>query len=145
MPSLLTPPRHILSKQLATLVVEKEWQIARARYQLKDIANQLGFSCVYAAQLITSLSELGYNLVFHSDNGGVIYVSRVIKANSSGIKLICVDNGPGIPCIINALTDGFSTNGGLGGGLPGVERLMDDFFIESTNQGTRIECTKWAI
>jgi len=141
---LLKQNASFINEELATLVVEKEWQIARARYQLKDIANQFGFSQVYAAQLITSLSELGYNLVFHSDNRGVIYVSRVIKANSSGIKLICVDNGSGILCISDALTDGFSTNGGFGGGLPGVERLMDEFFIESTNQVTRIECIKWA-
>jgi serine/threonine-protein kinase RsbT len=141
----LSSTAYYLQQSLASLTIEKEWQIARARHQLKHLATELGFSRVYSAQLVTSLSELGYNLVFHSDQGGIVHVAKVTKTDAVGIKLLCIDKGPGIPSIADALTDGFSTNGGLGGGLPGVERLMDEFYIESNHLGTRIECIKWSV
>ena len=131
------------TQELCSLVIEKEWQIARARHQLKIIATELGFTDVHTAQLVTSLSELGYNLIFHSTKGGIVYISQLRRLNTIGIKLICVDCGPGISSINDALSDGFSTNGGLGGGLPGAERLMDEFYISSSIDGTRIECIKW--
>ena len=131
------------TQELCSLVIEKEWQIARARHNLKTIAIELGFNKVNTAQIVTSLSELGYNLIFHSTKGGVVYISQLYKPNTIGIKLTCVDYGPGITSINDALTDGFSTNGGLGGGLPGAERLMDEFYISSSSDGTHIECIKW--
>ena len=140
---MLSATPHYHSQDICTLVIEKEWQIARARNHVKEIAINSGFSKVYTAQLITSLSELGYNLLFHSDGGGSVYVSRLSRSGVTGIKLLCIDHGPGIASLTDALTDGYSTNGGLGGGLPGIERLMDEFQIESNKQGTRIECIKW--
>jgi serine/threonine-protein kinase RsbT len=131
------------TQELCTLVIEKEWQIARARQHVKVIAQDLGFNKVYTAQVVTSLSELGYNLIFHSTKGGVVYVSSVFSTNAVGIKLTCIDCGPGISSINDALSDGFSTNGGLGGGLPGAERLMDEFCITSSTDGTHIDCIKW--
>ena len=131
------------SQQLCTLVIEKEWQIARARHHVKAIAQDLGFNPVYTAQVVTSLSELGYNLIFHSTKGGVVYVSSVYSMNAIGIQITCIDCGPGITSINDALSDGFSTNGGLGGGLPGAERLMDEFYIKSDINGTHIDCIKW--
>lgn len=135
--------RMYKSQQLCTLVIEKEWQIARARQHVKAIAQDLGFNPVYTAQVVTSLSELGYNLIFHSTKGGVVYVSSVFSMNAIGIQITCIDCGPGIPSINDALSDGFSTNGGLGGGLPGAERLMDEFYIKSDIDGTQIDCIKW--
>ncbi len=131
------------SQELCSLVIEKEWQIARARQRVKSIAEDLGFNQVNTAQMITSLSELGYNLIFHSTNGGVVYVSQLQSLNTVGIKITCIDSGPGISSINEALSDGFSTNGGLGGGLPGAERLMDEFYITSSSDGTHIDCIKW--
>ena len=135
--------RMYTSQELCTLVIEKEWQIARARHHVKIIAQDLGFNQVYTAQVVTSLSELGYNLIFHSTKGGVVYISSVYATNAVGIKITCIDCGPGISSISDALSDGFSTNGGLGGGLPGAERLMDEFYIKSSTKGTQIDCIKW--
>jgi serine/threonine-protein kinase RsbT len=143
MPHQLNKNRLYKSQELCTLVIEKEWQIARARQRVKSIAQDLGFNQVNTAQMITSLSELGYNLIFHSTNGGVVYVSKLQTLNAIGIKITCIDSGPGISSINEALSDGFSTNGGLGGGLPGAERLMDEFYITSSNDGTHIDCIKW--
>ena len=81
------------TQELCSLVIEKEWQIARARHHLKIIAIELGFNDVHTAQLVTSLSELGYNLIFHSTKGGIVYISQLRKLNAIGIKLICVDCG----------------------------------------------------
>lgn len=135
--------RMYTSRELCTLVIEKEWQIARARHHVKAIAQDLGFNHVHTAQVVTSLSELGYNLIFHSTKGGVVYVSSVHRTSAVGIKITCIDSGPGISSINDALSDGFSTNGGLGGGLPGTERLMDEFYIKSSTKGTKIDCIKW--
>jgi len=131
------------SQQLCTVVIEKEWQIARARQTIKVIAQDLGFNQVSTAQIVTSISELGYNLIFHSTKGGLVSLSSVHSINAIGIKITCTDCGPGISSIDDALSDGFSTNGGLGGGLPGVKRLMDEFYISSSSDGTCIECLKW--
>lgn len=130
-------------EELCSLVIEKEWQIARARHHVKIISTDLGFNEVHTAQIITSLSELGYNLIFHSTKGGIVYVSSLHSLHAVGIKITCIDYGPGISSINDALLDGFSTNGGLGGGLPGVERLMDEFCIRSNKDGTHIDCIKW--
>ncbi|PAJ74691.1 hypothetical protein CJF42_08995 [Pseudoalteromonas sp. NBT06-2] len=127
------------------LKINQEWHIARARYQVKDLALKHGFGQINLAHLITSLSELSYNLVFHTNNGGTITVSLLFCQDAIGIQLLCIDDGPGITSIKDALTDGFSTNGGLGGGLPGTERLMDEFNIESSSKGTQISCIKWNV
>ena len=70
-------------------------------------------------------------------------MSQLQIFNTVGIRITCIDSGPGILSINEALSDGFSTNGGLGGGLPGAERLMDEFYITSSSEGTHIDCIKW--
>jgi serine/threonine-protein kinase RsbT len=141
--SLVEPLLYRSEETILCLNIKKEWQIAGARQNLHQVANLHGFSAVCTAQLVTSISELGYNLLFHSRSGGQIVVDIVKEITSYGLKLTCTDSGPGIECLEKAMSDGFSTNGGLGGGLPGVRRLMDDFAIRSDNTGTHIECVKW--
>lgn len=141
--SLIEPLLYRPTETVLCLTIKKEWQIAGARQHLHQVANRHGFSAVCTAQLVTSISELGYNLLFHSQYGGRIIVDLVKEPTSYGLKLTCTDSGPGIECLEKAMSDGFSTNGGLGGGLPGVRRLMDDFAIRSDNTGTHIECVKW--
>ena len=130
-------------RSLHTFIIDKEWKIARARVRVQAYAAQKGFTPVGIAELITATSELGYNLIFHTCAGGKLQVETVYGSHTSGLKLTSTDTGPGIRCTQDALTDGFSTNGGLGGGLPGVKRLMDEFYIESNESGTHIECIKW--
>ena len=127
------------------LAVTAEWHVARAQNATRAILEQLDFSRVPSAYIVTAVSELASNLFFHTSDGGLI--SFVCRSSQGGyeVTLISQDEGPGIPDLEQALLDGFSTNGGLGGGLPGVERLMDDFRIESAlGSGTRVECRKWS-
>lgn len=128
---------------LYTFIIDKEWKIAAARAKMQEYARQKGFLEVDIAELTTAASELGYNLTFHAYSGGKLQIETVYSKHIDGLRLTSTDAGPGIRSIKDALTDGFSTNGGLGGGLPGVKRLMDEFCIESNEFGTRIECTKW--
>ncbi|MDX8411133.1 MAG: anti-sigma regulatory factor [Mariprofundaceae bacterium] len=92
----------------------------------------------------TAVSELANNQFFHTNSGGVIQFYHIEHSGRHGIEIVAQDEGPGIACIDMAMTDGFSSNGGLGGGLGGVKRLMDEFEIESEHgAGTRIVVRKW--
>ena len=106
----------------------------------------MGMPRLDANYVATAVSELANNLFFHSDHGGVIEYYSIQADGRNGIEIIAQDDGPGIACIDSAMTDGFSTNGGLGGGLSGAKRLMDEFEIESTlGSGTRIIVRKWLV
>jgi serine/threonine-protein kinase RsbT len=129
--------------KLFKITIKKEWQISTARRKLNQVAKAKGFSINQTAELVTSISELAYNLFFHTTDGGVITIAIIDDVANTAIKLISRDTGPGIVSIERALQDGYSTNGGLGGGLPGVKRLMDEFSISSTQNGTVISCMKW--
>ncbi len=134
---------QLLDKNSFTLVINKEWQISTARHRAKYMAVALGYNINNTAELVTSVSELAYNLFFHANSGGEITLSVIQRDNKIGISLLSHDSGPGIFSIDNALQDGYSTNGGLGGGLPGTKRLMDEFNIASNPHGTLITCIKW--
>lgn len=123
--------------------VTKESQVASARQASLFLAKKLGFERTIAYQIATSVSELAYNLFFHTSHGGTFTIQRIHrkihKSQDIGIQIISEDNGPGIPDVALAMQDNYSTNGGLGCGLPGVRRLMDDFKIHSiAGVGTRI-------
>jgi serine/threonine-protein kinase RsbT len=91
------------------------------------------------------VSELASNLFFHARGGRTITLIGVRRNGAVGIEVIAQDEGPGIDDVEAAMLDGFTTNGGLGGGLPGVERLMDEFEIESApGTGTRVVARKWS-
>lgn len=75
---------------------------------------------------------------------GQICIEKLFENGKSGLKLIAIDSGPGIKDIRQVMQDGFSTSGGLGAGLPGVKRLMDEFDIKtSIGEGTEIQAVKW--
>ncbi|MCW6511565.1 anti-sigma regulatory factor [Lichenifustis flavocetrariae] len=127
-----------------TVAVFDEMDIAQIRIAARDMANQLGFSSAKAYRVATAVSELANNLHGHALPGGTIRVTRVNRADQIGIEVVSQDSGPGIPDIALAMRDGYSTNRGLGGGLPGTRRLMDDFSIESqAGVGTRIVARIW--
>ncbi len=136
-------PHQRIETEIFTVVINKEWQVSVARRQLNTLAVGLGYNVNRTAELVTALSELAYNLFFHANSGGEVTVSVINSVNKTGISIVSRDSGPGIPSIDNALVDGFSTNGGLGGGLPGAKRLMDEFTISSSLNGTLITCIKW--
>ena len=124
--------------------VTEERHVAQARQAAVALAEEIGFKRVLVYYVATSVSELANNLFFHAIRGGAITLTPLRREDEIGIEVVAEDDGPGIPDVELALQDGFTTNGGLGGGLPGVERLMDEFEIASTvGVGTRVVARKW--
>lgn len=123
--------------------IKSESDIVLARREVREIAAQIGFSVTDTTRIVTAASELARN-IFKYAGQGVMHWRRVDKDNSSGVELQFVDNGPGIADIALAMQEGFSTAKGLGLGLPGVKRLMDEMDIQSTaGKGTTITLKKW--
>lgn len=105
----------------------------------------MGFSIVDQTRLTTVASELARNIIKYAVRGRVI-IGMVQDASRRGLRLIFEDNGPGIANTELAMRDGFTTGGGLGKGLPGSRRLVDDFKLESTPDiGTRVTVVRWLI
>ena len=128
----------------AEIAVMKEWHVAQAQRAAKTLARSVGLSQVVVFSFATSVSELANNLFFHTRGGGTITLRAVRQNGSVGVEVVAEDDGPGIANVDLVMQDGFTTNGGLGGGLPGVERLMDEFEIESqVGAGTRVVARKW--
>ena len=124
--------------------VAEEYHIARVRQAALALTETLGFKHATAFHVATSVSELANNLFSHTTRGGTISLVALGRNSKIGIEVTAEDDGPGITDVKLAMEDGFSTNGGLGGGLPGVERLMDEFEITSAiGVGTRIVARKW--
>jgi serine/threonine-protein kinase RsbT len=117
--------------------------IVAVRQRARELAVQLGFPRSDGTLLATAVSELARNLIQYA-RGGVIALSAVHRSGRSGIRVQVEDQGPGIADVSLALQDGFSTSGGLGLGLPGVKRLMDELEIQSeVGKGTRIVAVLW--
>ncbi|BAB04244.1 anti-sigma regulatory factor [Halalkalibacterium halodurans] len=127
--------------------IRNEWGIVAARQEGRALAKQVGFGNVDQARITTAISELARNIYLYAERGQIVLeeVERLGKHGmTKGIKIISEDKGPGIEDIKQVMEDGFTTSGGLGAGLPGVKRLMDEFYIESTKgQGTVITAIKW--
>ncbi|WP_096201991.1 anti-sigma regulatory factor [Bacillus sp. FJAT-45350] len=127
--------------------VSSEWDIVAARQAGRDLSKELGFGTVDQARVTTAISEIARNIYLYAGKGKIC-VESVEKTGlykvQKGIKITATDEGPGIEDIRQAMEDGFTTSGGLGAGLPGVKRLMDEFSIDSNpEQGTTIITTKW--
>jgi serine/threonine-protein kinase RsbT len=107
------------------------------------MAGAVGFGATDATLIATAISELARNIVLYAQKGEVM-IGSVETAHSKGILIVARDSGPGIRSIQDVLRDGYSTSGGLGLGLPGVKRLMDEFAIESEpRRGTTVTVKKW--
>jgi serine/threonine-protein kinase RsbT len=114
-----------------------------ARREGRALAERLGLSTSEATLVATAISELARNIVSYAGRGE-IHISLVQLGARPGITIIARDQGPGIPDIDAAVRVGYSTSGGLGLGLPGVRRIMDEFHIASERgRGTTITITKW--
>ncbi|SDH81014.1 serine/threonine-protein kinase RsbT [Alteribacillus persepolensis] len=127
--------------------VHTEWGIVSARQAGRNLAKELGFSSVDQARITTAISELARNIYLYAEKGEII-IESVERMQSTGrkkgIKITAKDEGPGIKNIRQVMEDGFTTSGGLGAGLPGVKRLMDEFDIDSiAGEGTEITTIKW--
>lgn len=123
--------------------INKEWDIVGARQLGRDIAKKMGFGTVDQARIATAISELARNIYLYAEEGQICF-EVIDNIPQRGIRMIAVDTGPGIKDIGQVMQDGFSTSGGLGAGLPGVKRLMDEFDLQSeASKGTRINAVKW--
>lgn len=123
--------------------IQSEWDIVAARQLGRNEAKKSGFGTVDQARITTAISELARNIYLYAGKGK-IEIERHTINGLSGITIIASDCGPGIPDIRKVMEDGFSTSGGLGAGMPGVKRLMDDFKVDTeAGVGTIITATKW--
>jgi len=121
-----------------------ESDIALACQKGKELAAQTGLSGSELVLVATAISEVARNILVHAHKGEVI-LDIIHQNDRAGISVTAVDQGPGISNIEQAMTDGFSTGGSLGLGLPGAKRLMDEFSITSSlGNGTTIIMKKWA-
>ncbi|SDN38744.1 serine/threonine-protein kinase RsbT [Psychrobacillus sp. OK028] len=119
-----------------------EWDIVAARQLGRNEAKDVGFGTVDQARITTAISELARNIYLYAGKGK-IEIRQITEGNLRGLLVIASDKGPGIPDVRKVMEDGYTTSGGLGAGLPGVKRLMDDFKIETVlGEGTTISATK---
>ena len=128
------------------ILITSDKDVVTARQQGRAMAQQTGFSAGEATLIATAISELARNIVSYANHGSVT-LQPVHEVNgTSGLTIIASDSGPGITDINLALRDGYSSSGGLGLGLPGVRRLMDEFDIVSrVGGGTTVTVTKWLV
>ena len=117
--------------------------IVAARLQGRQLAAEAGFSGTDQTIIATAISELARNIIEYA-RGGEIRLTLVGDSNRRGIRVEAHDDGPGIANIELAMQDGYSTGGGMGLGLPGTRRLMDEFVISSkVGEATTVIATKW--
>jgi serine/threonine-protein kinase RsbT len=125
------------------IAISSDVDIVKARQAGRRVAENVGFVFTELALVATAISELARNIVRYA-RSGEIAIRPITNSARRGIQIVAQDHGPGIRDVEQALQIGFSTAGGLGLGLPGVRRLMDEFDIQSKlGQGTTVRITKW--
>jgi serine/threonine-protein kinase RsbT len=127
------------------IVVATDEDLLPARAEGRALALQLGFSRTDATLIATAISEIARNIVVHVGKGEII-MKPVREGTRYGVVVIATDSGPGILDLEAALEHGYASRGGLGMGLPGARRLMDDFDVQSERgRGTTVTMTKWRL
>lgn len=123
--------------------LRSEQDIVLVRQAVRKLTLELTFSIVDQTKFVTAASEIARNTLVYG-GGGDLNWEVVQEAGRKGLRLTFKDDGPGIPDIAQAMTDGWTSGGGLGMGLSGTKRLVNDFQIESApGQGTRVVITRW--
>jgi serine/threonine-protein kinase RsbT len=123
--------------------LQTDENVVSMRKLVREQSLEIKLSLVDQTKLITAASELARNVLRYG-GGGEVHFSRVSRGGSYGLSLVFIDEGPGIGDVAQALVDGFTTGGGLGLGLGGAKRLVDEFEIESEpGMGTKVSIVKW--
>ena len=123
--------------------LRSEADVVQARQAARRRAVELGFSLVEQTKIVTATSELARNTLEYG-GGGTMVLETLTSTGRTGIRLVFEDKGPGIADIAQALSDGFTSGGGLGLGLGGAKRLMSEFDIRSKpGEGTTVTVTRW--
>ena len=135
-------PSTIVAKE-ASFDLQSDVDVVIARRAVSDWARQLGLTVLDLTKVVTAASELARNAVVHG-GGGVMCLQVVQQGSRQGLRVTFQDRGPGIPEIERAMTDGYTTGGGMGIGLPGAKRLVNEFdFSSSPSGGTCVTIVRW--
>ena len=130
-------------EKLDEIALHSGEDVVRLRQAVRERAVSAGFSLVDQTKIVTAASELGRNTIQYG-GGGKARIAVVANGSRKGLRLEFIDQGPGIADIAQALTDGFTTGGGLGLGLSGAKRLSDEFDIQSApGRGTHVTIVRW--
>jgi serine/threonine-protein kinase RsbT len=126
-----------------TVPIASSSDVVLARQKVRQWAIEMKFTLVDQTKLVTAASELARNALEHG-KGGQMVIEQVENSIKSGLKLVFEDRGPGISDLDAALRDGYTTGGGMGLGLGGSKRLVNEFQIESEpGKGTRVTVVRW--
>ena len=125
------------------VAIERDDDVVVARSEARQLGTELGFGATDLTLLATAISEIARNITAYAGRGEVII--RPCRAGGrEGVEVVARDEGPGIPDVEKALRDGFTTGRGLGLGLPGARRLVDEFEIDTeVGRGTTVTMVKW--
>ncbi|GGT22295.1 hypothetical protein GCM10010240_63760 [Streptomyces griseoviridis] len=142
-PSRGRPPDEPAALPASTVPIGTEEDLAWVRQQVRRSAAGLGLGLVRQTKLITAASELARNTLLHG-GGGHLEIGPLCRERVRGVRLVFVDKGPGIVDVERAMGDGYSTGGGLGLGLSGARRLVDEFAIDTEpGGGTTVTVVAW--
>jgi serine/threonine-protein kinase RsbT len=141
--SLLTDGR--MQATDGTLVIASEADLLRVRSALREHAHEAGLGLTATTKLVTAGSELARNILrYATGSHGTVRIEQRPESAHGGVRAVFCDMGPGISDVATAMSDGFSTGGGLGLGLPGSRRLVDEFRIDSApGRGTTVVIEQW--
>jgi len=125
------------------LPVRGETDVVLVRQTVRTWSVQQGFTLVDQTKMVTAASEIARNTVLYG-RGGTVRIEALVDGIRKGLRLVFEDQGPGIPDVDLAMRDGYTTGTGLGMGLGGARRLVNEFRIESRpGQGTKVTLTRW--
>jgi serine/threonine-protein kinase RsbT len=126
-----------------TVAIREETDLLLVRQLVRQRAAELGFRKLGQTKAVTAASEIGRNTLIHG-GGGKMLLQTYVELARRGLRLTFEDHGPGIADVERAMTDGYTTAGGLGLGLGGTKRLVDEFDLASSvGMGTRVTVTLW--
>jgi serine/threonine-protein kinase RsbT len=126
------------------IAIRGEDDIVLARQRAREVARRLGFGMVDQSRIATAVSELTRNIVRYAIGGSGEVTIRPLATQATGIEIVARDEGPGIPDVALAMQEGFTSGPGMGLGLPGTKRLMDEMEIVSApGSGTVVTIRKW--
>lgn len=129
--------------ETAPHAVQSDADVVRVRQAVRDLAVRAKLSLVDQTKLVTATSELARNTLVYG-GGGEVRAALIERAGRTGVEIVFSDDGPGIPDIELALTDGWTSGSGMGLGLSGTKRLVDEFHIDTApGAGTRVRILKW--
>jgi len=132
----------VTPEQRIAILIEDD--IVLARKAGRELAQEMGFGAIDCVLITTAISELARNIFLYAGTGDVTLAKLDDSDEQIGIEVVVQDQGPGIEDLDKAMRDGYTTSNGLGLGLPGTRRLMDEFSVETAvGRGTTVRIRKW--